>query len=202
MTQRTRIRRYPERAVPHQAADILAQGLVAHVGFCQNRQPFVIPFSYHYDSATPRALYLHGAAASRSLRQLARGASVCVTVTLLDALIYSRTAMDHTMNYRSVVCFGRARRITRQAEKAAILERMIQRYFPGRTAGRDYDPPSPAHLRRTTLVEIQIEDWSAKARRGGPNGPRDADPEAPGTCGVVPCSGFLYRARSGRGKRT
>lgn len=184
-TERTRIRRHPERAVPDEASDILARGLVAHLGFCQDGQPVVIPFAYHYDPRTPDRLYLHGAHASRALRHLATGAPVCVTVTLLDGLVYSRTALYHSMNYRSVVCFGRARRITRETEKAAIFDRMTQRYFSGRTAGRDYDAPPSAHLRGTAMVEVLIEEWSAKTRRGGPKGPRDADPSAPGTCGVI-----------------
>jgi nitroimidazol reductase NimA-like FMN-containing flavoprotein (pyridoxamine 5'-phosphate oxidase superfamily) len=89
------------------------------------------------------------------------------------------------MNYRSVVCFGAARLITDASEKATLFEQMTQRYFPGRTAGRDYDPAPASHLRSTALVEVQIEEWSAKARRGGPKGPKDALPEAPGTCGVI-----------------
>lgn len=184
-TERTRIRRHPERAVPAEAPEVLAQGMVAHVGFCQDGQPVVMPLAYHFDPATPDRLYLHGAHASRTLRHLATGAPVCVTVTLLDGLVYSRTALYHSMNYRSVVCFGRARRVAGEAEKRAIFERMAQRYFAGRTAGRDYDAPPSAHLRGTALVEVQIETWSAKARRGGPTGPRDADPTAPGSRGVV-----------------
>lgn len=66
---------------------------------------------------------------------------------------------------------------------------MIRRYFPGRTAGRDYDTPPLEHLRRTAVVDLLIEEWSAKARSGGPLGPRDADPEARGTAGVIPLSG-------------
>ena len=63
---------------------------------------------------------------------------------------------------------------------------MISRYFPGRTAGRDYSEPTAAHLESTSLVEVRIEEWSAKQRTGGPLGPMDADPELrPGTCGVV-----------------
>ena len=90
------------------------------------------------------------------------------------------------MNYESVVCFGTARRITSSTEKAALFERMIARYHPGRTPGRDYQAASPAQLAATALIEVQIEEMSAKVRRGGPLGPLDANPEAPGTCGVVP----------------
>jgi hypothetical protein len=62
---------------------------------------------------------------------------------------------------------------------------MVNRYFPGRTAGRDYAPPAGPHLDSALLVEVTIEEWSAKAREGGPLGPLDKDAAAPGTCGVV-----------------
>ena len=184
MNQRTRINRHPERAVTEEAAEILTRGLVAHVGFCQDGQPFVMPFSYHYDPDDARRVYLHGSQASRALLYLASGAPVCITVTLLDGLVYSRTAMYHSMNYRSVVCFGRVQRLVQAADHADLFERMIERYFPGRTAGQDYEAPPESHLRSTALIEVEIEEWSAKARRGGPLGPRDAETEAPGTCGV------------------
>lgn len=200
MSERARIRRYPQRAVPDQAANILARGLVAHVGFCQDGQPVVIPLSYHYDATEPDRLYLHGTHASRTLRHLASGAPVCIAVTLVEGLVYSRTAKSHSTNYRSAVCFGRARRVTGERDKAAILTRMIARYFPGRTAGRDYELPLPAHLRATAVLEVRIEEWSAKARQGGPTGVRDADLGAPGTAGVLDLAGDRH-PRTNRGPR-
>src|SRR5207302_1693717 len=127
-------RRSPERAMPEQAAAILAEGQVAHVGFCVAGAPYVLPFTYHYDAADSERLYLHGAPASRALRELAGGGPVCVTVTLLDGLVYSRSAKYHSANYRSVVAFGRARPITDPVEKAGVFERTILRYFQGRAA--------------------------------------------------------------------
>ena len=184
-SQRTRIRRHADRAVLEEAAAILAQGVVAHVGFTQDQQPFVIPFAYSYNPAVPDRLYLHGAHGSRAMRHLSGGAPVCVTVTLLDGLVYSRTALFHSMNYRSVVCIGHARSITQAGEKKRLFEEMTLRYFADRKAGQDYEAPQPAHLRGVALIEVQIEEWSAKARRGGPLGPHDADPDAPGSAGVI-----------------
>ena len=66
-----------------------------------------------------------------------------------------------------------------------MFEAMTSRYFPGRTAGRDYTPASSSHLATTAVVEFIIEEFSAKMREGGPKGPQDADDNAPGTCGVV-----------------
>jgi len=183
---RSTVRTHPERSVPEEAPAILAEGVVAHVGFVTDRQPFVIPMAYHYDPAEPHRLYLHGGHASRLLGHLTTGAPVCVTVTLTDGLVYSRTALYHSVNYRSVVCFARAAVPPDREMQGVLLERMIGRYFPGRTAGRDYEPSRPAHLDATAMVPLEIEEWSAKARRGGPKGPRDNDPAAPGTAGVVP----------------
>ena len=185
-TDKTRIKQHAERSVPEEAASILAQGLVAHVAFSLEGRPYVIPFSYHYDPAVPDRLYLHGSPDGRALVHLAGGAPVCVEVCLLDGLVYSRTALYHSMNYRSAICFGRSRAVEDETVKREILREMIARYFEGRAEGRDYEAPSPAQLGTTALLELFIEEWSAKVRSGGPKGPRDADPEAPGTAGVQP----------------
>jgi uncharacterized protein len=182
---RARVRMHAERSAPTRAQEFLAQGKVAHVGFTVERQPYVIPFSYHYDPGDPGRLLLHGSTSSRALLHLADGAPVCVTVTMLDGLVYSRTALYHSMNYRSVVCFGKARVVEARAEKRALFEAMILRYFADRTAGQDYDAIPDEHLDSTTLVDVRIEEMSAKLREGGPKGPRDADEGAPGTCGVI-----------------
>jgi uncharacterized protein len=171
--------------VPDEAQEILARGLVAHVGFVQQDQPFVIPMVYYYDPATPDRLFLHGSYASRTLKHLASGSPVCVTVTSPKGLVYSRSAHYHSMNYESVICFGKARMIKDLTEKAQIFQRHISRYHPGRTAGRDYEAPSDQELMSTAMVEVQIEEMSAKARRGGPKGPHDADPDGIGNCGVI-----------------
>ncbi len=180
------IRQHAERAVPDQTPEILARGLVAHVGFVDGGRPCVIPMSYHFDPAFPDRLYLHGSLSSRALERAASGDPVSVCVTTLEGLVYSRTALYHSMNYHSVVCAGRGRYVTGAAEKDRLLRAMIARYFPGRTAGIDYEAPPPEHLAGVALVELIIEEWSAKARTGGPKGPRDADPDAPGTRGVAP----------------
>lgn len=189
---RSRIRIHPERSRPEEAHDILAAGLVAHVGFVDGGQPFVIPMTYQFDSGRPEHLYLHGAHHSRLMQHLATGAPICVTVTMVDGLVYSKTALFHSLNYRSVVVFGRAGEEPSRAERRRLLEGMVGRYWPGRTAGRDYDPIPDDHLDPTAFVAIRIDEMSAKVRRGGPKGPRDRDPAAPGTAGVtqlVPLAG-------------
>ena len=184
-SERTLIRNHPERAVPDESAEILAQGQVAHVGFVADGQPFVVPLTYHYDPRTPDILYLHGAVRSRAIDRLASGEPVCVTVTLTDGLVYSRKAMNHSMNYRSVMVFGHGKLIEDADRKFEIFDQMVQRYFPGRLVGEDYNPPPPEDLGITALVEVTIDEWSGKARRGGPTGPDDDMPDALGSAGVI-----------------
>ena len=185
LTERTRIRNHPERAVPAETTEILSNGLVAHLGFIQDEVPFVIPFTYHYDPDSPDSIYLHGSIRSRALKHLATGAPVCITVTLTDGLVYSRKAMNHSVNYRSVTLFGRAREVTDEAVKFDLFDKMVQRYFPGRMVGDDYNAPPSPDLGVTALVEVRIEEWNAKARRGAPTGPDDNNPDAPGSAGVI-----------------
>jgi len=182
---RSTIRRHPERSVPEEFDAIMAAGHVAHIGFSPNGQPHVIPLTYHFDPREPDRVYVHGARESRTLQELARGAAACVCVTAVDGLVYSRTAMNHSMNYRSAICFGRGSEVTDPAIKRRVFVAMTRRYFAGRTEGVDYEAASAAQLDATIMVAIAIEDGSAKARRGGPLGPTDRDPSAIGTCGVV-----------------
>lgn len=184
MSEISCIRTHADRAVPDKAAEFLAAGLVAHVGIVQDGQPFVIPMIYGYDPAEPDRLYLHGSQASRLQNFLATGAPVCVEVTTVDGLVYSRSALYHSANYRSVVCFGTAHAIDEAAVKDAVFEKMIARYFPGRTAGKDYLSSSQAELDATSMVEVRIREMSAKMRVGPPKGPNDAEANAVGSCGV------------------
>ncbi|MCY4415497.1 MAG: pyridoxamine 5'-phosphate oxidase family protein [Chloroflexi bacterium] len=185
ITERTRIRNHPERAVPEETKEILSQGMVAHLSFIQDGVPFVIPFSYHYNAKTPDLIYLHGSVRSRALKHMASGAPVCITVTLTDGLVYSRKAMNHSMNYRCATVFGVAREITDETEKFDLFDKMVQRCFPDRTVGTDYNPPVSGDLGATALVEVRIAEWSAKARRENPTGPDDDKPDALGSAGVI-----------------
>ena len=182
---RTRLRQHPERAATDEASQILAEGIVAHVGFVEDGQPFVVPMTYHFDAADPTRLHLHGAHQSRLLSHLASGAPVCVEVTLLDGLVYSRTALHHSVNYRSVMVFARADAEPSLAQRRSLLEAMIARVYRGRAAGVDYASPPDAHVEATKFVALAIEAWSAKVRRGGARGPLDDVPDAPGSAGVI-----------------
>ena len=179
LTERTRIRNHPERAVPEETTEILSNGIVAHLGFIQDDVPFVIPFTYHYDPNSPDSIYLHGSIRSRALKHLATGAPVCVTVTLTDGLVYSRKAMNHSVNYRSVTLFGHAREVTDEAEKFDLFDQMVQRYFPGRTVGEDYyAPPSPG-LGRDRSGRSQDRGVERQGPPGRSHRPRRRRPQRP-----------------------
>lgn len=184
-SERTRIRIHPERSVPGEIFGILRDALVAHVAIADAEGPVVIPMTYHVEESLPFTIYVHGGHHSRLMRHVATGAPVCVTVTLVDGLVYSRTALYHSVNYRSAVCFGTGRAVTDDGEKRRVSEGLVRRYFPGRTAGADYDPVTDEHLGATAFVALEITEASAKARRGGPKGPRDGDADAPGSAGVL-----------------
>jgi nitroimidazol reductase NimA-like FMN-containing flavoprotein (pyridoxamine 5'-phosphate oxidase superfamily) len=121
------------------------------------------------------------------MAHLLGGAPVSVGVTLVDGLVYSKTALYHSVNYESVVLFARAA-VDQPAlpEQRRLLDAMIARYFEGRTAGVHYAVRPETHLEATAFVALRIGEWSAKRRQGGPKGPHDADPSVPGTAGVKP----------------
>ena len=173
---------------------ILDEGLVCHVGIYQEVRPegsdgsdesdeaarpresdgsnrsdrphgsvFVVPTAY---ARVGDAVYLHGAAANRTLRALADGATACLTVTLVDGLVLSRSAFHHSMNYRSVMLFGTAEKVTDPVEKRTAVLAIVEHMVPGRAA--DTRPPTTTELQATLVVRFPITDGSAKVRRGGP----------------------------------
>ncbi len=164
-TERTRLRRMPERASYDTAAvgAILAEGLYCHVGFSVDGQPYVIPTIYaHIEDR----LYIHGSAASRMLRTIGESLPVCVTVTLLDGLVLARSAFHHSMNYRSVVILGQATHVTDPAEKQAALKAIVEHIMPERWA--DVRAPSAQELKATSVIRVPLEEVSAKMRTGPP----------------------------------
>lgn len=164
-TPRTTLKRLPQRGT-HERTDIhaiLDAGLVCHVGFVHDGQPYVIPTTY---VRVDEVLYLHGAVASRMLSTLTGAAPVCVEVTLVDALVLGRSAMHHSMNYRSVVVLGTAREVTDLAEKRRALYALVEHVVPGRMAG--VRAPSPNEIAGTRVLAIPIDEASAKRRTGPP----------------------------------
>jgi hypothetical protein len=128
-------------------------------------------------------LLLHGSPASRLLRGGAKGAEMCVTVTLVDGLVLARSAFHHSMNYRSVVVFGRAMAIDDIDERRAALDRVVEHIVPGRTA--DARPPDERELRGTLVLALPLDECSVKVRgHGVVDEPEDMD--LPVWAGVIP----------------
>lgn len=159
---------------------ILDAGMIAHVAFCVAGQPFVIPMLYARDGET---IVLHGSIASRLMGELADGVPACLGVTHVDGLVLARSHFDHSMNYRSVVVFGRARAVVDEAEKAVALSRFVDALIPGRAA--ESRAADRTELAATHVLRLAIEDASAKVRSGGAKD-NPADLALPHWAGVVP----------------
>jgi uncharacterized protein len=179
---RARLRRKPERGSHERAVvnAILDEGLVCNVGVVIDARPVVIPMAYARDG---ERLILHGATGSRLMRALASGCEVCVTVTHLDGIVVAHSAFDSSMNYRSVVAFGRARRIADVAEKRRAVDILTDHLIPGRTG--EIAPPTAGEMAATEVIELVIEEASAKTRSGPPSAPPHPVPPEVWT-GVVP----------------
>jgi len=179
---RARVRRLADRAAyDHDTiAAILDAGVVAHLGFVVDDQPYVIPMLH---ARVGTAIYIHGSPASRALRALGAGAPACLTVTHLDGFVLARSAFHHAINYRSVVVLGRAVAVTDPAEKMAALEAFMERVTPGRWA--EVRPPDARELKATAVLRLDLEEASVKLRAGGP-GDDASDLGSPAWAGVVP----------------
>jgi len=186
MSNKTTPRQLPER-VNHDfdaAAAILDQAMVAHVGFSDGAQPFVLPMTY---VRVGEAVYLHGAAVSRLLTSLAGAIEVCVTVTILDGLVLSRSSFGHSMNYRSVMLFGRAEPVIDVFRKADVLQRLVESLIPGRSA--EARAADAKELNATLLLRLPIVEFSVKQRSGPPqDAAKDVARDATDAiwCGEIP----------------
>jgi nitroimidazol reductase NimA-like FMN-containing flavoprotein (pyridoxamine 5'-phosphate oxidase superfamily) len=161
----TALGRYPERGHYDFAtiAGILDAALVCHVGVVSGDQPIVIPSIF---ARIERNLYLHGSPVARWMNGSGRPARVCVTVSILDALVLARSAYQHSLNYRSVVVLGQPETVTDEAEKRDALQAIVEHACPGRW--EDVRPPSSGELRATLVLRIPIAEASAKIRTGPP----------------------------------
>jgi nitroimidazol reductase NimA-like FMN-containing flavoprotein (pyridoxamine 5'-phosphate oxidase superfamily) len=170
-TDRVRLRRGAARGVYDRDAvfAVLDVGLVAHVGVVTNDGPIVLPMAY---GRTDEWLYVHGSVANAMLRA-AVGTDVCVTVTIVDGLIVGRSPFHNSMNYRSAVVRGVARRVSDPDEHLLALRLISDRVVPTWDAGR---PPTASEIRRTMALAVPLVEVSAKLRTGGPaDEPEDLD---------------------------
>src|SRR4051794_4310756 len=171
-TPRTTITRHRERGADDRA-DLLAvldEALVCHVGIVRDGEPVVLPAIHGVDPDGPDeggTLYLHGSVAAPWLLQ-APDQTVCVTVTLVDALVLARVAFSHSMNYRSAVVIGPARRVADAAERDRALRLIVDHVVPGRT--ETLRANTRKELAATAVVAVPLAGASGKGRTGGGSG--------------------------------
>lgn len=165
VTERTRLRRSPLRAVTdrREVHAVLDAGVMCHVGYVMDGQPYVTPTAYVRVGET---LYWHGSSASKMIRHLEKGVPVCVTVALLDGLVLARSGFHSSFNYRSVMAFGEARLVAEEAEKMQALEHFVERVTPGRWA--EMRPVNGQEMKATKVVAMKLDELSCKIRTGGP----------------------------------
>lgn len=164
-TKRTRIKRLPKQGNFERASvyKILDEGFVCHVGFVVDDQPFVLPTAY---ARVDDKMLIHGSAASRMMKAMALEIDVCVTVTLIDGLVLARSAFHHSMNYRSVVVFGKAQVISDEAEKTDALRAFTEHVVPNRWS--EIRPPNKNELKGTLILSLALSEASAKICTGSP----------------------------------
>ncbi len=181
-SDRVRVRRMPARADYERATvdAIFDEALVAHLAFVHEGQPYAIPT---LQARVGDTVYFHGSAGSRTIRALAAGAPMCLTVTLLDGLVLARAAVHQSVNYRSAMILGRARLVEQEAEHRRALEQFTERLVPGRWA--EVRPPTEKELKRVSVLAMSLEESSAKIRSGPPlDEPQDLGLDV--WAGVVP----------------
>lgn len=180
-TARTRLRRKPERGRHDRETinAILDAGLICHVGYVVDGQPYVTPTCYWREGDH---VYWHGSHASRMLKRAA-GHPVCLTVTHLDGLVAARSGFHHSINYRSVMILGKPKKIEDAEHKLRALENFVERVYPGRW--KELRPATKNELKATTVLYMPIEEASAKIRTGPPLDD-DEDRRLPVWAGVIP----------------
>lgn len=169
-TPRTTLGRSQHRGVEERQRllDLLADAVVAHVGVVVEGEPLVLPVAIGVDPDGPDpegSLYVHGSVGARWLRT-AMERTVCVSVTEVDGLVLARSAFNHSMNYRSAVILGTARRVTDPDELARAFDLVVDQLVPGRAA--TLRPHTRKEVAATAVFAIPLREASMKARSGGP----------------------------------
>jgi nitroimidazol reductase NimA-like FMN-containing flavoprotein (pyridoxamine 5'-phosphate oxidase superfamily) len=181
-TERARVKRHHERGAYDldTITSILDSAFICHVGYTIDGHPYVTPTSYWRENDV---VYWHGSSASRMLRTLEGGVPCCFTVTIVDGLVMARSAFNHSVNYRSVMLFGQARKLEEPAQKRRQLELFTERMYSGRW--EQLRPVTEQELKATTVLEMKIEEGAAKVRSGPPKDDAE-DYTWPVWAGVVP----------------
>jgi uncharacterized protein len=182
--KKIKVNRIPERGFYDSETinKIIDGALYCHISFIQDGHPFIIPTIH---ARMNDHLVFHGAKASRLLKQISGGEEIAVSVTILDGLVLARSVFHHSMNYRSVVIFGKGKLIEDENEKLNALEAITNHILPGRWD--DARKPSEKELNATSVVSLKIDEASAKIRSGPPKD-EEEDYDLPVWAGVIPLS--------------
>ena len=181
-TDLNKVKRIPKRGQYDKKTiyEIVDEALICHVGFVFEDQPFVMPTIHVRIDDT---IYLHGAVANRMLTHIKAGNNVCLTMTLIDGIVFARSVFHHSMNYRSAVLFGKGRVIADYDEKWKVFQALTEHIAKGRW--NDARKPTEQETNVTTIVAIDIESASAKIRTG-PAKDDEEDYTLPIWAGVMP----------------
>ena len=181
-TDRNRIKRLPKRGQYDRETiyRILDEALICHVGFVENKQPYVIPINF---ARVEDSIVLHGAKASRLLKHIEAGHPICVEATIVDGLVLARAVFHHSVNYRSAIVFGKGQLIQDEKEKLAALQAVTEHLIPGRW--QEARLPNRKELNATSVVSIKIDEASAKVRVGPPVD-EEEDYALPVWAGILP----------------
>jgi uncharacterized protein len=182
VTEHTKVRRKPDRGAYDRETiyRILDEAFVCHVGFVADGLPFVVPTNY---VRVGDNLLLHGSPASRLMKTLASGAPFCLSVTLLDGIVFAPSAMGHSVNYRSVVVMGKAQIVENSEAKLAAMRDFVEHVIHGRWA--EVRPPTENDLKATMVLAVPLVEASAKVRTGFAVDNIE-EYEAPAWTGVLP----------------
>jgi nitroimidazol reductase NimA-like FMN-containing flavoprotein (pyridoxamine 5'-phosphate oxidase superfamily) len=185
-TKRTQVKRMPKRGQYDRETvyKILDAGAICHVGYVIDGAPYVTPTAYwrHGDR-----VYWHGSSASRMLRNV-DGAQVCLTVAMLDGFVLARSAFHHSVNYRSVMCFGTAQKVEDPDQKMQAMIDFVERLYPGRWS--ELRPVTAQEIKATTILGMDLNECVAKVRVGPPVDDEE-DYALPIWAGVVPLTPVL-----------
>ncbi|MVM31429.1 pyridoxamine 5'-phosphate oxidase family protein [Spirosoma sp. HMF4905] len=181
-TARTTPSRLAKRAHYDEATihPILDEALFCTVSFAVDGQPMAIPTAF---ARQGDKLYIHGSVGSHFIRAIEHGAPVCITVMLADGLVLAKSAFHHSVNYRSVVIFANAEKVTNETERMNALALITDHLIPNRWD--DLRPTTDSEMRKTTVLRFSLAEASAKVRTGGPNDDPE-DENLPTWSGVIP----------------
>lgn len=182
INDRNRVIRGPKRAHYDQTVihSIIDEALVCHLA-CGNEQSSAIQPTLHWRIG--ETLYVHGSAKNGLFQRLINGAEGSIAITLLDGIVFARSAFHHSVNYRSVILYGKARLVTDEQEKCAALDALMEKFHSGRS--KEARPANATELKATSVLAFTLSNIAAKIRTGGPvDDPEDM--QLPVWAGVQP----------------